>query len=68
MRRLLGMLVLAGLASTTACNNNPYPDADRDDAILYTTFNEAPRTLDPAVAYTTSSHAKNAKPPRSVGG
>jgi len=40
-----------------ACTNNPYPDADADKKILYTSFREAPRTLDPAVAYTTSAHA-----------
>jgi ABC-type transport system substrate-binding protein len=40
-----------------SCTNDPYPSADRDKKILYTSFREAPRTLDPAVAYTTSSHA-----------
>jgi len=54
-------LVAAGVAALTgllqACTNNPYPAADDDRKILYTTFREAPRTLDPATAYTTSSHA-----------
>ncbi len=44
------LLVLSG------CDNNPYPAADSKEKILYTSFREAPRTLDPAVAYTTSSH------------
>lgn len=48
---LLGLLVLAG-----ACTNNPYPDADDERAILYSAFTEAPKTLDPAVAYSTSDH------------
>jgi ABC-type transport system substrate-binding protein len=39
-----------------ACTNNPYPDADSEKKILYTSFREAPRTLDPAVAYTTTAH------------
>jgi ABC-type transport system substrate-binding protein len=48
---LLGLLVLAG-----ACTNNPYPDADDERAILYSAFYEAPKTLDPAVAYSTADH------------
>jgi ABC-type transport system substrate-binding protein len=39
-----------------ACTNNPYPESASDEKILYTSFTEAPRTLDPAVAYTTSAH------------
>ena len=38
------------------CNNNPYPDADTERKILYTSFTDAPRSLDPAVAYTTAAH------------
>ncbi len=57
IRVLLRAALCAGLALPIACSNNPYPDSDRDAAVLYTTFREAPRTLDPAVAYTTSSHA-----------
>jgi len=57
-RTLVPALVAASLAAVGGgCTNNPYPDADRDRRILYTTFAEAPRTLDPAVAYTTSAHA-----------
>jgi ABC-type transport system substrate-binding protein len=48
---LLGLLVLAG-----ACTNNPYPDADDEKAILYSAFSDAPKTLDPAVAYSTTDH------------
>lgn len=48
---LLGLLVFAG-----ACTNNPYPDADDERPILYSAFTEAPKTLDPAVAYSTSDH------------
>jgi oligopeptide transport system substrate-binding protein len=43
-------LALAG------CSNNPYPASDRAQKILYSSFSEAPKTLDPAVAYTTASH------------
>jgi ABC-type transport system substrate-binding protein len=53
----LRTVALAGLASLAACSNDPYPAADQDRKILYTTYSEAPKTLDPAVAYTTSAHA-----------
>jgi ABC-type transport system substrate-binding protein len=45
---------LALLAS--ACSNDPYPDADRGKRIVYSSFSEAPKTLDPAVSYTTTEH------------
>jgi oligopeptide transport system substrate-binding protein len=38
------------------CSNNPYPAGEREQKILYSSFSEAPKTLDPAVAYTTASH------------
>jgi ABC-type transport system substrate-binding protein len=44
------MLLVAG------CTNDPYPAGDRDKKILYSSFSEAPKTLDPAVAYTTAEH------------
>ena len=40
-----------------SCSNNPYPDEDSQHKILYRTYVDAPRTLDPAVAYTTNAHA-----------
>jgi hypothetical protein len=48
------------LAVVSACTNNPYPDADRDAKVLYSSFTEAPKTLDPAVAYTTAEHVVTA--------
>lgn len=48
---------LAAVLVVAACTNNPYPESDDDRKVLYTSFVEAPRTLDPAVAYTTSAHA-----------
>jgi ABC-type transport system substrate-binding protein len=49
---------LAGaLGIALACTNNPYPDADARREVYYTSFVEAPRTLDPAVSYTTNEHA-----------
>ena len=50
------LAALAGCLAVLGCTNNPYPDTDRDQKILYSSFNEAPKTLDPAVAYTTAEH------------
>ena len=47
---------LAGCLAAFGCTNNPYPEADRDKKVLYSSFHEAPKTLDPAVAYTTAEH------------
>ncbi len=44
----------------SACSNDPYPHADQEKKVLYTSFVQAPRTLDPAVAYTTAAHAVTA--------
>jgi len=57
--RLWRWIAAAGFlpAVMFACTNNPYSEADDQRKILYTSYREAPRTLDPAVAYTTSAHA-----------
>lgn len=54
-----GAAVSTGLlaAIVLACTNNPYPAQDDDVKVLYTTFTEAPRSLDPAVAYDVGAHA-----------
>src|SRR5215510_1812068 len=56
MVRLTAIAGLAGLLAVAGCTNNPYPEADRDQKVLYSSFIEAPKTLDPAVAYTTAEH------------
>lgn len=48
------LVACAGLL-LAACSNDPYPPAEKDRRILYSSFSEAPRTLDPAIAYTTAS-------------
>jgi oligopeptide transport system substrate-binding protein len=61
-RKALGFtlfaLVVALLLSLAlgACTNNPYPEADAGQRVLYTSFSEAPKSLDPAVAYDTVAH------------
>jgi oligopeptide transport system substrate-binding protein len=54
--RTVVLAALAGLLALAGCTNNPYPDADRDQKVLYSSFGDAPKTLDPAVAYTTAEH------------
>jgi ABC-type transport system substrate-binding protein len=44
--------VLAALLA--GCTNNPYPDEDATRKIEYLAFQEPPKTLDPAVSYTTT--------------
>lgn len=56
--RLCGWILAAVAALTaTACDNNPYAGHEVDRKVIYTTFGQAPRTLDPAVAYTTAANA-----------
>ena len=50
------VLATCAVLAVLGCTNNPYPDADRDQKVLYSSFSEAPKTLDPAVAYTTAEH------------
>ena len=52
----LVLVVLVGLA-LGACSNDPYPPEQPGEKILYTSFGDAPRTLDPATAYTTKSRS-----------
>ena len=47
-------LVAVGLL---ACSNDPYPPGDADDVVYYSSFVDPPRTLDPAEAYSSRSHA-----------
>ncbi|WP_353162534.1 ABC transporter substrate-binding protein [Salinisphaera shabanensis] len=59
MHRLNGLRLAACallVLATSACNgpwNNPYPDADSDSDIYYSSFREPPRHLDPARSYAT---------------
>lgn len=51
---LIPILCIAGILC--ACSNDPYPRGDQDVRVLYSSFSEQPKTLDPAVSYTTSEH------------
>ena len=48
----LAACVLASLA----CTNDPYPSADAGARVLYVPYPEAPKTLDPQVAYSVYDH------------
>jgi oligopeptide transport system substrate-binding protein len=52
-RWLRGVL---GATLLVACTNDPYSGSDADRKIYYTRFDEAPKTLDPQVSYTTAEH------------
>ena len=49
-------LVLALGLLALGCSNDPYPPADAGARILYVPFQEAPKTLDPQVAYSVYDH------------
>ncbi len=54
--RVVGLFVVVALGAS-GCTNLPYPDADSAEKVLYLPFSDPPKTLDPAVAYTTVAHA-----------
>lgn len=54
--RYWGWLVILVALFGAACTNNPYPPSDAEAKILYESFGDAPKTLDPAVAYSTNEH------------
>jgi ABC-type transport system substrate-binding protein len=57
---LSGALRAAALAACVAfgvaCTNDPYPSADARARVLYVPYAEAPKTLDPQVAYSVYDH------------
>lgn len=56
LSRLSRLAVALCAVSGTACTNSPYPDADDRVKVLYRAYEEPPKTLDPAVAYSTADH------------
>jgi len=55
--RVLLVAFMLWLLALPGCSNDPYPPEQGGEKILYSSFVDAPRTLDPATAYTTRSHA-----------
>ena len=56
-RPQLALAVGFGLLGLGGCGNNPYPGADDTLKVRYGALPETPKTLDPAVSYTTLEHA-----------
>lgn len=52
----IACLMIVGL-SFAACSNDPYPPTEPSEKVLYSSFVDSPRTLDPAKSYSASSHA-----------
>jgi peptide/nickel transport system substrate-binding protein len=53
--RVAAVLLLLTLLGS-GCTNDPYPESDDREKVLYTNYQEPPKTLDPAVAYSTADH------------
>jgi oligopeptide transport system substrate-binding protein len=51
-----GIAAALACAVAASCSNDPYPESDRAHKVYYTTYQEAPRTLDPAISYTVTEH------------
>src|SRR5687767_4148098 len=51
-----GIAVGLACALAASCSNDPYPESDRGQKVYYTTYQEAPRTLDPATSYNVTEH------------
>ncbi len=57
-RGIAASLVASILAlGVVACGNDPYPAADAKAKVLYGSFVDAPKSLDPATAYSVREHA-----------
>ncbi|MBY0400218.1 hypothetical protein K2X89_07985 [Myxococcota bacterium] len=54
--RGIGIGLAALVAVVLACSNDPYPSADSDAKVLYGSFVEPPKKLDPATSYSTNEH------------
>jgi oligopeptide transport system substrate-binding protein len=57
--RVLVLIVFAVFLNTCDYSelNNPYPEEDENLPILYQSFSERPKHLDPAVAYSENEYA-----------
>jgi hypothetical protein len=47
---IIGLLLVSGCDISEL--NNPYPESENQQAILYQSFSERPKHLDPAIAFT----------------
>jgi len=56
-RRSRATALASALLCAAACGNSPYPGADDAAKVRYGALPEPPKTLDPAVSYSTLDHA-----------
>ena len=56
LSRFLVLTALAYCLAVAGCTNDPYPDSDRGEKVLYSAFSQPPKTLDPAVSYGAEEH------------
>ncbi len=56
-RSVVASCMVAAVLSLVSCSNDPYPPTEPGEKILYSSFIDSPRTLDPAKAYSVSAHA-----------
>jgi len=54
---ILGAVSFSCAAWASGQLNNPYPDDEHEQAILYESFSERPKHMDPAVAYSSNEYA-----------
>lgn len=47
----LALLALIALLFLAGCGNNPYPSDEWDESVIYSTFLEDPKNLDPSYSY-----------------
>lgn len=57
MRHFLFLLGILALAGCDQVWNNPYPDADASANVLYSSFSERPKHLDPARSYASDEYS-----------
>lgn len=53
--------VIVWFGVSSACSNNPYSTAESDEKVLYEAYIEPPKTLDPAISYSTNEHVITGK-------
>jgi len=57
----VGLGLALSLLFSVGCTNSPYPTDSATEKVLYSSYAEAPKTLDPVVGYSTADHAVTAK-------
>jgi ABC-type transport system substrate-binding protein len=56
VRLAFAAVAIASCVAAVACSNDPYPADDASARVLYVPYAQAPKTLDPQVAYSVYDH------------